>query len=599
MQIAEVGRELEGRIQKAEVKPLGEGGGVWRMLTEKGPAGEGDEPIAEPRSQPGGQNTQEGDPGSQLITHEARDDKAKLEGEGAAGGESKDDLKELLELGGKLDEITPKDLWREDETGKVWERSWRDWWIEENLWIRKKKGGKVRFELNKAQREYSRRCGKQNIVLKARQVGITTYIAARFFVETITYPGTLSMQVAHDRESAEEIFRIVHRFWDNLDEKYRKGPLRTSHSSARELVFPGLDSEYTVASADENAGRGRTVQNLHCTEVSRWGREGEEALVSLRAAVVPGGEIVLESTANGAWGLFYQEWEQAGETGYTQHFFPWWYEGSYRSEPRASFEMTSEEAVLARAQGLEPEQIAWRRQQWSRLRGLAAQEFAEDAVTCFRASGACMFELEVIEAALAGVAGGVETSDNGQLCVWLVPQPGTEYVIGVDPAGGGVNGDYSCAQVIDRKDGMQCAELLGHIAPREMADKVCDLAKRYNDALLAVERNNHGHAVLARLVDTLKYTNLYCEGGQPGWNTTAVSRPPMIANLGEVLVVKPELFQSARLWNECRTFVRSANGTPGAGPGAHDDCVIAMAIALAVRKERAGKSTKKKGEGGG
>ncbi len=53
-------------------------------------------------------------------------------------------------------------------------------------------------------------------MLKARQVGITTYIAARFFIQTITRPGTLTVQVAHSEESAEAIFKIVHRFWENL-----------------------------------------------------------------------------------------------------------------------------------------------------------------------------------------------------------------------------------------------------------------------------------------------------------------------------------------------------------------------------------------------
>src|ERR1700687_4602704 len=170
---------------------------------------------------------------------------------------------------------------------------------------------------------------KKNVVLKARQVGITTYIAARFFTQTISQPGTLSMQVTQDRESAEDIFRIVRRFWENMPDDLRKGYLRTSHRNARQLVFPRLDSEYCLASAAENAGRGRTIQNLHCSEVSRWGGEGEEALASLRAAVVPGGEIVLESTPNGAGGLFYEEWQRAEETGYTRHFFSWGYEGGY------------------------------------------------------------------------------------------------------------------------------------------------------------------------------------------------------------------------------------------------------------------------------
>jgi hypothetical protein len=39
------------------------------------------------------------------------------------------------------------------------------------------------------------------------------------------------------------------------------------------------------------------------------------------------------------------------------------------------------------------------------------------------------------------------------------------------------------------------------------------------------------------------------------------------------------------LLEECRTFVRRENGTAGAAAGAHDDCIIAMAIALAVREE--------------
>ena len=498
----------------------------------------------------------------------------------------------LLSLGQCLDLITPKERWRTDpNTQEVWKPTYRDDWIEESLNIRTKIGGSTLIRLNPVQREYSRVCleagSKRNIVLKARQVGMTSYIAARFFVQTITKPGTLTMLVAHDRLSAEEIFRIVHRFWDNLSTSLRTGPLRTSHSSARELVFPVMDSGFTVTSADENAGRGRTIQNLHCTEVSRWGNDAADALGSLRAAGTPEGETVLESTANGAWGPFYQEWQQAEETGYRRHFFPWWFESSYRCAVGSDFVMTAEETTLAAAHGLAAEQIAWRRRQWSSMRGLALQEFAEDAVTCFKASGECMFEMEVIEKALAALRGPVSTTENGRLSIWLQPARGVQYVIGADPAGGGARGDYSCAQVIDNKEGMQCAELHGHYTPREFANRICKLAKEYNDAELAVERNNHGHAVLMHL-DTLKYGHVFHEGGLAGWNTTAASRPPMIETLGEMLVEKPGNFQSVKLWNECRTFVRAADGRPGAGVGSHDDCVIAMAIAQAVRAEMAG-----------
>jgi hypothetical protein len=503
------------------------------------------------------------------------------------------DLERFIGLAEILDQpSTKKECWRTDaKTGEIWNPTYRDAWIEENLKIRTKKSGRTPLVLNRAQREYARRCTKQNIVLKARQVGITTYIAARFFLQTITRRGTLSMQVAHDRASAEEIFRIVHRFWDNLPERLQKGVLKTSHSSARELVFPRLDSEYTVASADENAGRGRTIQNLHCTEVSRWGRTGEEALASLRAALVPGGEIVLESTANGAWGLFYNEWQQAEEEGYTRHFFPWWFEESYVSEAGSRFEPTEEEVELAKKHGLRLEQLAWRRREWASLRGLAAQEFAEDEVSCFRASGESAFEVEAVERALEGSGDPVETRDNGRLMIWLPPQAGRGYVIGVDPAGGGAEGDYSCAEVIDRELGTQCAELHGHYPPRELAQKLMELGKEYNTALLAVEKNNHGHGVLACL-RMMEYPNVFMQKGQDGWLTSAVSRPAMIENLAAALAEEATLFRSPRLLNECRTFVRYADGNTGAAPGTHDDCVMALAIAWAVRAAEAGRGAR-------
>jgi hypothetical protein len=478
----------------------------------------------------------------------------------------------------------------EIEPGRVWERKGRDEFIETHLKIRTKRSNQSFLRLNRAQREYSYRCSNRNVVLKARQVGITTYVAARFFTQTITQPGTLSMQVTQDRESAEDIFRIVRRFWENLPEDLRKGYLRTSHRNARQLVFRNLDSEYCLASAAENAGRGRTIQNLHCSEVSRWGRDSDEALVSLRSAVVPGGEIVLESTPNGAGGLFYEEWQRAEETGYTRHFFPWWVDAAYAIEPGANFPpFTEEETELARRNGLTVEQIAWRRKQWASLRGLAVQEFAEDPVSCFRASGECFFDLESLDQALLGSIEALEARDNGRLKIWLPPRPGREYVIGADTAGGGIDGDYSCAEVIDRELGTQCAELHGHWAPREFARRLAELGKKYNGALVAVESNNHGSAVLACLEEPLRYGNVFRQNGKDGWLTTSASRPTMIENLSTTLIAEPGLFRSERLLNECRTFVRDADGNARAAAGAHDDCVMAMGIAWAVRKTEAGR----------
>jgi len=59
----------------------------------------------------------------------------------------------------------------------------------------------------------------------------------------------------------------------------------------------------------------------------------------------------------------------------------------------------------------------------------------------------------------------------------------------------------------------------------------------------------------------------------------------VISQLGSALAERPEIFQSRRLLQECRGFVRHANGKAEARAGEHDDCVMAMAIALTVRAE--------------
>ena len=96
------------------------------------------------------------------------------------------------------------------------------------------------LEANAAQQAYEERRGRQNIVLKARQMGISTWIAGRFFLKTITQPGTLTVEVAHNREAAEQIFRIVHRFYELLPEGLRRGVLRTSRANTTTDIVSGV-----------------------------------------------------------------------------------------------------------------------------------------------------------------------------------------------------------------------------------------------------------------------------------------------------------------------------------------------------------------------
>jgi hypothetical protein len=221
----------------------------------------------------------------------------------------------------------------------------------------------------------------------------------------------------------------------------------------------------------------------------------------------------------------------------------------------------------------------------SNFRGLACQEFAEDEETCFRASGESVFELENVEQRLSSAPQPIATRRNGELEIWLPPLPGKHYLIGVDPAGGGSEGDYSAAEVLELGSGLQCAEFAGHLGGSELARFLADLAHEYNVAWLVVERNNHGSGVLSLLENVCHYQRIYVQNSQPGWLTTSSNRPGAIGRLNAALIDQPDRLMSRKLLAECRSFVRLPDGRTGAQSGTHDDLVMAMAIALAARAE--------------
>ncbi len=167
--------------------------------------------------------------------------------------------------------------------------------------------------------------------------------------------------------------------------------------------------------------------------------------------------------------------------------------------------------------------------------------------------------------------------------VWYPPVAGRDYVVAVDPAGGGAEGDYSVIEVVERETGLQCAELRGHLSPRETAQGAAEMGKQFQGAVLVVERNNHGHEVLAYLQHEIGYERLWRDKGGPGWLTGLANRGPMLAEMEAWFSLYPERVNSRRLLEEMKTFVRKENGRAEAANGAHDDCVMAMAIALAAR----------------
>ena len=185
------------------------------------------------------------------------------------------DLYLLQRFGRELDFEVEWPGWQELQP-KSGEARLRDCLIGEFLRIRAKNNQLVPMILNAAQAEYSRTCTRRNIVLKARQLGITTYVAARYFVQTITRPGTLTVQVAHDQESAEEIFRIVHRFWANLPGRSGadKKQAVLSFVSAAVSMTDAVANKEIVDANKFQAGLAKVIDGaVDCLNSSVWAKK--------------------------------------------------------------------------------------------------------------------------------------------------------------------------------------------------------------------------------------------------------------------------------------------------------------------------------------
>ena len=178
--------------------------------------------------------------------------------------------------------------------------------IEEFFKIRDKKGNLVKLKFNYAQERFyemlKESYGKKPsrfIVLKARQLGISTFTEAFITFMTMFNPNTSSVLMAHLSESASAIFNMTKLFVNELPVTMQP---QQKYSNAKEIVFDGdngLKSSVRVMVASD-ATRGSTYKYAHLSEVAFW-EHPEEALLALNQAVPMTDDslIVIESTANG------------------------------------------------------------------------------------------------------------------------------------------------------------------------------------------------------------------------------------------------------------------------------------------------------------
>lgn len=269
------------------------------------------------------------------------------------------------------------------------------------------------------------------LVLKGRQQGISTYIAARYYHRATLHRGVGVYILSHEQAASDNLFKMVDRFQTN-------NPLapQTGVSNVKELEFNRLDSSYVVATAGQKAGgRGRTISLFHGSEVAFWQSAADHFAASVQTVPdMPGTEIVLESTGNGASGEFYERWHDAvaGKSDYLPIFVPWYWQNEYTRAVTPDFELSDEpgdngvsEREYAELFNLTPEQMAWRRAKVAELRSvqLFDQEYPASPEMAFASADVAQSFILPIQVLRARKRARIEGA--GPL------------VLGVDPSGPG------------------------------------------------------------------------------------------------------------------------------------------------------------------
>ena len=334
------------------------------------------------------------------------------------------------------------------------------------LRIRTKAGGITPLILNRPQRYLHERLEEQRsrtgrvraLVLKGRQQGCSTYVAARFYHQVTHRRGCRVFILTHESDATENLFGMASRFHEHVPQLVKP---TTGRDSVKELDFSRLDSGYKVATAGTKAtGRSQTIQLFHGSEVAFWPFAETHAAGALQAvADLPGTEIILESTANGIGGFFHQRWQEAeaGVSDFEAIFIPWFWSDEYRRPVPPGFKRTAEEDAYAEVHGLDDEQVVWMRAKVVELKHawLFKQEYPATAAEAFQSSG----QDSLIVPELVTKARKAEHDGNGPL------------VIGVDPARFGED-----RTAIVRRKGRKVTEIEAHSKLDTM--QVAGLARR-------------------------------------------------------------------------------------------------------------------------
>jgi hypothetical protein len=470
-----------------------------------------------------------------------------------------------------------------------------------------------RAVVQEVQRQYNLGLPVRIIILKARQLGISTVTAGIMYNWAFLHPGIRSLVIAHDTEASKNLFDKAKLMWEEW-------PFRSlyteSHNSQKTLGWEETRSSLRIATA-RNTGSGRsfTFHAVHASEAAFW--EDPETLMTGLGQSVPyahGSIIVIESTANGVGGWFHDQWQDAvlGKTVFKPIFFPWHKHKGYSFPTTTLTEMdyVKDERDLAKQFSLNPGQIAWRRHtiQNECMNDINKfhQEYPCTPEEAFLSTGHNAFPLMALEEAykpmntprgfLYLVKGKYQFKKDPTMNLRIFQLPADDarwgqYVVAGDPSRTAF-GDGACIQVINRRTLEQVAVWHGHIDPVPFADRMMELGWFYNSAVLNVEINGPGYATIGAILKS-NYPNVWQHRWMDkspgkvstsyGWQMSYHRKHAATGLVIDFLGKKALTIHDRLTYEEMKNFVYLPAGELGpASPQGNDDSVTSYLIGIAT-----------------
>lgn len=455
------------------------------------------------------------------------------------------------------------------------------------------------------------------IVLKARQVGISTVTEGVLFNWGFIHPGMSGVVIANETDTATSIFQKTEFYWEHWPFKqfYNR-----KYASKRHMQWLETGSSLRIATAKTvTSGRGSTLHALHATECAFY--PYPEILFTGLNQAIPnkhGTLVVLESTAFGTGNWWHNSWKAAeeGESDYIPLFFPWHHHPEYQLPTTlcTTLELTPYERNLIKLHGATYENIAWRRWAIPNLCEADDQKFLVEYPTtpeeAFVGTGRPIFPRERLkdcydfQPGIRGIMvdkpdGSVEFihDPSGYLTIFKKPPKGDRrsdrYFVAGDPSRS-IVGDPSCIQVINRATFEQVAVYHGRVDPVSFGDEMIRVGKFYNFAMLCPESEGGGQATIGTIVSR-NYPSIWVDkkpdrapgkiGNWYGYAMNFQRKSYVIGVLKRMIIDGSLILHDKKTYNQLDSFIELPNGDFGTpGQEGHADAVMALAICVACSR---------------